>query len=140
MGGLSKASLKLRNLPRSLYWHREAIGLMRSLGMQIGMALVLESWAALFAAVQRPATAVRLLGASNAWRAAIGASLHEKDRLARDSQIAGLHRALSEEAFAEGWRKGQEMNLTDAIDVALEEAAGIPLVDSAEKTDSVHGG
>src|SRR5262249_60611771 len=54
----------------------------------------------------REERATRLLGAAETLAAAVGAALPTAERTSYQDEIAGLRRALGEEAFAAAWGEG----------------------------------
>src|SRR5579883_1798158 len=73
------------------------------------VAASLEGLASLEAGQEEPRQAVRLWGAAEALRKAIGASMHPLHRPSYEQALARTRRELGEQAFAAAWAEGQRM-------------------------------
>jgi len=100
--------------------HQESLSLCRELGYQRGVAMCLEKLAGVAAAQGQAERAVRLLGAAEALRQAVGSPGEGTDRLDYERFIAMARARLDEESFATAWEKGRAMTLVQAIAYALE--------------------
>src|SRR5262249_30763010 len=114
----------------ALYW--ESLGLYRKLpdpavfrkfGPQRGIACCLEGLAKVAAATGDPERAVRLLGAAEQLRQAIGASPSVPEAAEHGRLVASLQAAQGEAAFATAWAEGQALPLEQTIMCALDEEA-----------------
>ena len=79
----------------------------------------LRGIAAIAAADEDPARAVRLLAAAEALTAATGTARWPAERLGGDSDFASLRVSLGEEAFTAAWQAGRRLSL----DLAIKEVA-----------------
>jgi len=97
---------------RSLY--AEGLGIRQTLGDTSGIASALErlAWVA---TGDHPDRAARLLGAAEALRQAIGASLNPSARAEYDRHLAALRERLGEEQFTRAWEQGRKMTADDAV-------------------------
>ena len=86
-----------------------------SLGFVAGLA----EFAALAAAEGRPASALRLAGASAAVTQQTGVPIKPTERVRYERWLAAARQALGEEVAAEAWAEGYEMRLEQAIAYAL---------------------
>src|SRR5207244_2742490 len=87
-------------------------------------AACLEQLASIAAEQRQTIRATRLYAAATALREAISApQLEPKLREERDSDLAALRTALSEQAFAAAWADGRAMTFAQAVAYALEESA-----------------
>jgi predicted ATPase/class 3 adenylate cyclase/DNA-binding XRE family transcriptional regulator len=108
----------------------ESLALFRELGDKRSIAINLEGLARVAAgaetAPEARQRAVRLLGAADALRVAIGAPLPPSDRPDMERAVAALHAGLAEVVFEAAWAEGQAMPLEQAIAYALEGAPSTP--------------
>jgi hypothetical protein len=81
----------------------------------------LEGLASLAAAGGKPERAVRLLGAAEALREAIGTPLPPSDRDAYETIVSTLQRRLDERIFTTAWAEGRVMTPGAAMEYALSE-------------------
>src|SRR5437764_8478473 len=103
---------------------REGVALCREMADERGVVWCFHCLAWALAGQGRSERAVRLLGAAEALLEA-GASSPPPPMRASSEQTRGEMRvALGEEAFAAAWAAGRAMALEEAIQFALEEAAG----------------
>ena len=93
--------------------------LFREIGDRGGVAASLEASAGLVTAQKQTEQAVRLWGAAEALREAMGASLRPTDHAEHERSIAAIRAALGEEAFAAASAEGRALTLEDAIRYAL---------------------
>jgi hypothetical protein len=85
------------------------------------VAYGLEAFGYLAAASAQVVPAVRLFGAAQALRDAIGAPLPPANRADFEQVTAGLRLALGEESFAGLWAAGRALSWEEAARFALEE-------------------
>ncbi len=102
---------------RALYG--ESLTLFLELQDRRGVAYVLEMLAALVAVEDQPARSVRLSGAAQAMRDAVGSALPAVDRQERDHRLDALRAALGNAAYEAAWEEGTAMALEQAFDYAL---------------------
>lgn len=93
----------------------EALRAFHEAGDPGGVADVLESLAALVRELQSEEQGVRLLGAADAARAALGCVRFPVRQPDYDAQVGALREALGEEAFAAAWTAGASLSLDDAV-------------------------
>jgi len=98
----------------------ESLMLFRELGSQWGIANALEELAKLAGVKGQRERAVRLLGAAESLREAIGAPMYLPERSDYEQIVTELRSALGDEAFAVAWEEGRTMTLEQAIAYALE--------------------
>ncbi len=98
----------------------ESLMLFRELGSQWGIANALEELAKLAGVKGQRERAVRLLGAAESLREAIGAPMYLPERSEYEQIVTELRFALGDEAFAVAWEEGRTMTLEQAIAYALE--------------------
>jgi non-specific serine/threonine protein kinase len=103
-------------LERSFAIHHE-------LGNAWGLSLVLDGFAAVLSARNRPVAGLRLVGASNALRAASGAARPPVDQKQLDNDLATARRALSDEARDAALSAGEAMTPDEALRYAQAELA-----------------
>ena len=80
-----------------------------------GVADVLESLAALVRELQNAEQAVRLLGAADGIRAAVGCVRFPVRQPGYEAELSALREALGQEAFAAAWSAGASTSLDDAV-------------------------
>ena len=102
----------------------EALALLQEVGTR-GLAreltaYALEGLAAAAGAEGRPERAVRLFGAADALREALGTPLHPAHRAELERGVAAARAALGEGAFAASWEAGRALSLEEAIAAALQ--------------------
>jgi len=93
----------------------EALRAFHDGGDPAGAADVLESLAALVRELQSDEQAVRLLGAADAARAALGCVRFPVRQPDHEAQLSALREALGEEAFETAWSAGASLSLDDAV-------------------------
>jgi predicted ATPase/DNA-binding SARP family transcriptional activator len=101
----------------------ESLAIFRELGHKREIAMNLEGLAAVAVAEAQSERAVRLFGAAEGLREAIGAPLPPADRAEHNRSVAAARTALGEEAFAAAWAEGRALSLEAAISYALEACA-----------------
>ena len=104
-GEISRAEELLHEALRALY----------DAGDPGGVADLLESLAALVRELQNEEQAVRLLGAADGIRVAVGCARFPVRQPAYDAELSALRDALGEEAFAAAWSAGVSLSLEDAV-------------------------
>jgi DNA-binding CsgD family transcriptional regulator len=93
----------------------EALRAFHDAGDAGGDADVLESLAALVAELQNAEQAVRLLGAADGIRAAVGCVRFPVRQPHYEAELSALREALGQEAFAAAWSAGASASLDDAV-------------------------
>jgi predicted ATPase/Tfp pilus assembly protein PilF len=129
MGHWARVNLSLNNLGHvalargdrrsAVGFYKKNLKLSVRFGMKEGIAAGLEGLAASFGKEGDPALAVRLLGAAEALREAIGHPLEYADRAPYERCVAGVRHALAPEEFSRSWSAGRAMPLEEAIACAL---------------------
>jgi predicted ATPase/DNA-binding SARP family transcriptional activator len=102
--------------------YRESLAIRREFGDRYGMVEALEAFADLAVGEGRPERAVRLWGAAEALRKALGSPMPPGERDHYAEQVAQARTAVSDEAFAAAWAKGQAMTMEQAVAYALEDS------------------
>ena len=93
----------------------EALRAFHDGGDPSGVADVLESLAALVRELQNAEQAVRLLGAADGIRAALGCVRFPVRQPRYEAELSALREALSQEAFTAAWSAGASASLDDAV-------------------------
>lgn len=109
----------------------DALAVHDELGVQFKVAEDLERLAAV-AAGTRSETAVRLLGAAEALREAIGAPMFPVDRVECDRAVATTRARLGAEQFEAAWAAGRRLTVEAAVTEALALAGAFPSRADAE--------
>jgi non-specific serine/threonine protein kinase len=99
--------------------YREALVMFQKQGNKLGFAYSLEGFASLAAAQGHAERAVRLRGAAEALREAIGVPLPAVDRAQYDHYVETARAALGEKTFAAAWAEGRKMTMEEAVAYAL---------------------
>jgi DNA-binding CsgD family transcriptional regulator/tetratricopeptide (TPR) repeat protein len=97
---------------RAASLHHDALAIRVSAGLR---TFWVDSLDALAHDTDDPATAARLLAASDAGRAAIGYPRPLVDRAGNDDALAAVRTALDADTFAEAWAQGSALALDDAV-------------------------
>jgi non-specific serine/threonine protein kinase len=98
---------------RTLY--EESLAIARELGDKWAIAFLLEAFAGLAAVEGEHERALRLGGAAEALRLAIGSPLSPADQATLDAQLKPARQALSTEAQESAWIAGSAMTLEGAV-------------------------
>ncbi len=114
---LADAVILQRDVARARSLYAESLEIRDALGDKPGIASALErlAWASTGG---DPDRAARLLGAAQALRQAIGASLNPPAQEDYDRNLASLQRRLGEERFKAAWEQGRKMTAEDAVTYA----------------------
>jgi tetratricopeptide (TPR) repeat protein len=99
--------------------YRESLMLLRPLGLRKGVAAVLEGWARLEQAEERPQQATRLLGAAQALRETLGSPLPPNEQPAHAALVALLRLTLGANAFTTAWEAGRALSWEQAAALVL---------------------
>jgi hypothetical protein len=97
----------------------ESLRTNHELGDKTAIAYSLEDYAGFAAATGRPQQAMLLAGAADALREAIGGPLPAGEQAALDRLLSAAAAALTEEEKQHHWERGRQMDLEDAIALAL---------------------
>ena len=108
---LGTVALRRGDLTAAEAQYTEALARFRSAGDGWGQALCLEGLAEVAAAAGRPAHAVRLFGAADAWRESNGAPVPPNDRADQARALSSAAGALGEVAYAVAWADGRAQGL-----------------------------
>lgn len=101
--------------------YRQSIVVWQELGQRPAIAHQLECFAFLARAQHQSSRAARLLGAAEALRNAIGATMTTlEERTEYDREVAALHAQMETEIIAGHWARGRAMTMEEAIAYALE--------------------
>ena len=101
---------------------RASLVLSRDLGARGNLAVGFESLAWIARVDGDHGRAVRLLGAADALRRALGRPITRELRKGRDEDRAVARAALGQDAFETAWAEGRAMTLEQAVAYALDEA------------------
>jgi predicted ATPase/DNA-binding CsgD family transcriptional regulator len=121
---LGLIALHQKNLQNAETLFIESLTLKRDLGDKIGIAYCLEGMACLAAERSAVERAAQLFGAAEALRKSIGASLSGADRANYDRYLEMARAQLKVKAFTIATRAGEEMNLDQAVQYALNPQEG----------------
>ncbi len=102
---------------------KESLVLFDRLEDQEGIAWCLEGFAAVAIAGGHFVRATRHLGAAEALRDAIGASIWPADQVEHDRAVAIVHTKLERHLIERAWAAGREMTVEQAARYALEAPA-----------------
>jgi tetratricopeptide (TPR) repeat protein len=102
-------------LQRALALFREALSIQHKMDNRAGVAECLMGIAGVFAKQDRAQTGTRLLGAAEALRASVGASLWPANCLEYDWIFTHLKESLDEQTFASAWTEGKALSVEQAI-------------------------
>ena len=116
---LGRAAMARGDVGAARSAYEEALGIGYRIGMPRQMIFALEGLAALDAVVGQPDRAARLLGATDAIRAVIGAPLPPLLQEAHERAVTATQAALGETAFAAAQAEGRELTLDQAVALAL---------------------
>lgn len=105
---------------------QESLGVHHDLGDRWRMATVLEGLAEVACAQGEFERAVRLFGAAEVLREAIGTPVPLCERPDRDGNVASARARLDGAAWEAAWAEGQAMSLGEAVGYALAERSGAP--------------
>lgn len=120
---LGKAARLQGDNEQAAVFHRKALTLRGEVGDKKGITTCLEGLAGIACSLRRSARAVRLYGAAEALRRAIGAPLPSSEHPAHERDASTLQAELGENAFADAWAEGQAMTPEQAIEYALSDEA-----------------
>ncbi|MBI1741438.1 tetratricopeptide repeat protein [Candidatus Acetothermia bacterium] len=113
--GLGQVACRQGDYVRAWSLMKESLSIRREIGDKRGIARCLEDIADLAAAKGELERAARLLGAAEALRHAIGASLSPSSRADYDRIVTAVRAGLGEEAFAAARAHGRAMTLEQVI-------------------------
>ncbi len=103
----------------------EALTIRRELTNPSALAKCLENFALLAAAQHQPERAVRLFAAASHERERIGSALPPNDTEFNGRYIAEVQAQLGDSAFEHHWVAGEDLEIADAIDLALNPEASL---------------
>jgi predicted ATPase/DNA-binding XRE family transcriptional regulator len=116
---LGDAALAQGDVARATTLLTQALSSFRDPPDKLGAVWCLPGLAGAIAADGRPERAVRLWGAAEALRTAIGARPAFAVRVVHQRLMAAAREQLGEECFAAAWAEGQAMTMEQAIEMAL---------------------
>jgi len=106
--------------PTAQALYDESLAIERALGDRWGIAESMDGLAGVALALERPARAACIWGATQRLREEIGAPLPPMELAAHDRQVAIARDALADDvAFERAWQQGRAMTLEQAIDEAM---------------------
>jgi hypothetical protein len=125
MGDLDEIPSMLHNLGytaqhrgeplKALELFREALSIQQKMDNRAGIAECLMGIAGVYAQQGQVQAGARLLGAAEALRASVGASLWPANGLEQDRILNQLKKSLDEQTFAAAWAEGQALTIEQAI-------------------------
>jgi predicted ATPase/DNA-binding XRE family transcriptional regulator/Tfp pilus assembly protein PilF len=125
MGDLDEIPSMLHNLgytalqrgdhAQAMALFKEALSIQHTMGNRAGIAECLMGIAGVLSAQGKAEAGARLLGAAEAMRESVGASLWPANRVEYDRILTRLKSALDEPAFAAAWSAGKALTLEQAI-------------------------
>ncbi|MCS7197191.1 MAG: tetratricopeptide repeat protein [Candidatus Bipolaricaulota bacterium] len=118
---LGMVALQEGDLQRAGTLLRQSLAHYRDVGDKWHIALCLDRLAQVAAAQGDWKRAVRLMGAEEALREAIGAPLPPSEHAGHEQTLTKAHEHLDEESFAAAWADGYAMKFEEAIAYALSE-------------------
>ncbi|HZS92103.1 MAG TPA: tetratricopeptide repeat protein [Chloroflexota bacterium] len=122
---LGYMALRQGDSRRALRLFRESLALFRDQGDQRGIADCLDGLAGVLGAMKQPERAARLLGAAEALRGAIGATVWPANEADYSRSLATVRGQLDEAALATAWASGRALPVERAVaEVLPEDAAG----------------
>jgi tetratricopeptide (TPR) repeat protein len=120
LSNLGYVALNHGDYPAARALLEESLEIRRKLGDRSGIPYSLEGLAAVVASLLGSLRAARIWGASERWRAEIGAPLPPCERSCYDRLVAAARIALGDDAaFDNAWQEGRGLTLGQAIDLAL---------------------
>jgi non-specific serine/threonine protein kinase len=108
------------NLAEARRLYKETIVVWQEFGQRPAIAHQLECFAFLAGAQNQSRRAARLLGAAEALRETIGASMTSPERIEYDREVTALQAQMEAETAADHWARGRKMTLEEAVAYALE--------------------
>lgn len=128
---LGRVRFEERDYERAAHLYAESLRLAWTLGGTISSALGLVALASLAANQGQPVRAVRLFGAAQALLDARGATFQPQDQQEIDRQIEAARAQLDSAAWMAAWAEGQDMQLEQLVQFALEQEDSKPSVSTS---------
>jgi len=125
LSNLAEVAAEQQNWPQAHAWAAESLGLYQLVNNRGGVSDVFIKFALAETAQGRAARAARLLGTSEALRAAIGVQLPPGGQAEHDALLARLRAELDGPTLERMWLEGRALPLADAIAYALSEPADV---------------
>jgi non-specific serine/threonine protein kinase len=119
---LAHSAAQAGELPLAADSIAEALRMAREVGDRLSITRAIDEVGGLVAAMD-PSLAVRLLAATQAARAALGANAISADRGGLETTLAEARRALGESHYAEVWEWGSALTLEQVLEEGLEALA-----------------
>jgi predicted ATPase/class 3 adenylate cyclase len=116
---LGRIALYQGNLEQAFMLLRESLALLKELGDKEGIAECLEGFASAVGTKGEVARALRLFGAAEALREAIGAPLSPGERVHYEKHLARVRASCTEADFTRARAAGRALTLEQAIEEAL---------------------
>jgi tetratricopeptide (TPR) repeat protein len=110
----------------------KALTTAQDLGNKILISCSLDGLAAVAVSVGDAPRAVRLAGAADSLRAAIGYRIEPAERYFRDAYVTESRRALDEQTFAADYARGLSLELSEAVALATSVASKFAAEPTAE--------
>ena len=99
--------------------YRQGLVMWHEIGDQMGVTLALAGLGGVAGGQAHPRRAARLLGAADAQRAAMGATLDPDNLVEFERMVAAARRQLDARAWTAAWAEGQAMTIERAVGYAL---------------------
>lgn len=96
------------NYDQALALFREALGIQRETGNRAGIAECLEGIGAILTQTGNPERGAHLLGAAEAFREQVGASLWPANQIEHERNVAALRSGLQPDALEAAWADGRQ--------------------------------
>jgi len=125
LSNLAEVAAQQQNWPQARAWATESLGLFQMVNNRGGITDLFIKFALAETAQGRAARAARLLGASEALRAAIGVQLPPGGQAEHDALLARLRAELDGLTLERMWLEGRALPVSDAIAYALSEPADV---------------
>jgi len=134
---LGRLAYDLGNCHRARVHLHEGLSLSTKIGNRLQIVELLEVFAAVIARWGQPASAARLLGASEQIRQILEVPVPPYLRAGYERQVAELRDLLGEEQFGTVWADGRAMPIAEAVDYALSIQIEAPEIESTAPSASV---
>jgi tetratricopeptide (TPR) repeat protein len=117
---LGHTARQMGNLKQALETYRQTVRRWQEIGARPAIANQLECFAFVYGEQGQLERAARLLGAAEALREKINASMTDQERIEYDQALASLRSGLAKDGFHASWVSGRSMSMDQAIAYALE--------------------
>jgi DNA-binding CsgD family transcriptional regulator len=118
LNNLGNVAYMQSDYPAARSLHLESLAIRKEIDHKWAMAISVIGLGEVAIESGQPRLGVRLLGASNALREALGVTMEADDLIAYDRAVASARARLGEEGFEAAWREGETLTLEEAISLA----------------------